>query len=131
MSDTVRLPAGTTVYSCPLEACEWTYAEPPMTTAEIAATMGEDPSAVLLRHVMPAEVAARGHMEAHDLIEWVQEIGRLQRAEADAVRVVAILLRKLGGTAVISEAELAHERGTLVRSPTLAGFTLALGTDLR
>ncbi len=76
--------------------------------------------------MMPIEVAARAHMETHDLVEWVQEIGRLQRDVTDAHRIVAILLRKLGGSAVISEADQLHERGTLIRSPGLMCFGLTL-----
>lgn len=126
MSETEQRPAGAVIYSCPLEACEWTHAELPLTEAEIAATMGADPAAVLLRHVMPAEVAAEAHMRSHSLLEWVQEVGRLGREVSDAESVVAILLRKLGGSAVITMAEQTAGRGTLVRSPDLCGFTLTV-----
>ena len=124
MSETGRLPAGTAIYSCPLEACEWTFTELPLTEAGIERP--GDGTAVLLRHVMAAEEEAKAHMETHGIVEWVQEIGRLQRTEQDARRVVAVLLRKLGGSAVISEEEQLRERGTLVRSPGLMCFSLTL-----
>lgn len=137
--ETANLPAGTTIYGCPLEACEWTHAEPPPGTvmaeapsppAGNAATLDEaiteSAFATVRDWLTGADRVAGAHLKTHSLIEWVQEVGRLQRDVTDAHRVVAILLRKLGGGTVISEEELVNEHGTLARSPDLCGFTLAV-----
>lgn len=139
MSETERLPAGTAVYHCPLEACEWTHAEPPPGTGITEApsspagnartldeAIAESTFATFSDWLMGVERVLKAHLKTHSLLEWAEEVGRLQRAEADALRVAAILLRKLGGGTTISEEDLVNERGTLVRSPDLGGFSLAV-----
>ena len=78
MSETGQLPAGTTIYECPLSACSWTYAQVPLTVEQLAASMDEPVIVTALRQVMPAENAIREHLETHTLLEWTQEIMALR-----------------------------------------------------
>jgi hypothetical protein len=77
MSESGQLPAGTTVYQCPLSACEWTYTQIPLSVEQLAASMGEPVFLAALREIMPTENAIRDHLETHTLVEWVQEVQRL------------------------------------------------------
>ena len=115
-----ELPAGTAIYHCPLEACEWTHAEPPP-GAEIAEApsplagdartleeaIAESTFAAMRDWLMGAERILTAHLKTHSLLEWVEEISRLNgrieglrgevrnlsREKDDAHRAVAILLR--------------------------------------
>lgn len=91
MSETERLPAGTTIYHCPLEACEWTYAQPPPGTeiAEMpsvpvgyAATLDEAISqgvfATMTDWLGGADRVLEAHLKTHSLLEWVQEVTALR-----------------------------------------------------
>jgi hypothetical protein len=81
-------------------------------------------------HAMNMEGIVREHLETHPLIEWAREVMRLrnenERTGRDAGLTVAVLLHRLGGSAEISDADMAAESGTLVREPVMHGFRLAV-----
>ncbi|HEX5568681.1 MAG TPA: hypothetical protein VFY14_17445 [Streptomyces sp.] len=90
------LPAGTTVYECPIAACEWTFAQSaPDVTAPgpvvPGATLEESVSlaslAIMREWLAAAEPVIEVHLKAHTLLEWVTEIMRLRRATAGTVAV--------------------------------------------
>jgi hypothetical protein len=74
------MPAGTTVYYCPLSACGWVHPEAPITPDEVAVTFGELAADVIGARLAAVEDAVREHLETHTLLEWVQEITRLRSA---------------------------------------------------
>jgi hypothetical protein len=86
MSDTDQLPAGTTLYHCPL--CEWTHAELSMSETELIASLGDPVLDVLRRRAMAVEVQVASHLSTHPLTEWAREVARL-RAEIDRLSVIA------------------------------------------
>ena len=117
----------TTRMHCPISSCEWHHDDPGPSAAGAFAT---DPNAVMTAHVMNMEGIVREHLETHPLIEWAREVMRLRNENQQGGRVagltVAVLLRRLGGSAEISDADMAAESGTLVREPVMHGFRLAV-----
>ena len=112
---------------CPLGSCDWHHDDPGPSAAD-AFTM--DAGGVAAAHAIAVESIIREHLEAHPLIEWAREVARLrdenQRADRDATLVVTVLLRRLGGSAELHDADLAAASGTLVREPVPDGFRLSL-----
>ena len=111
-----------TRYECPVGPCEWTLDDPgPDPSEGCGDTIEEVAYSALRAHMLRAEAAIRGHLEDHGLLGLVQEIVRLRAAarleEQGALAVMAILLRRLGGTAEITGAEIAAESGTVHREP--------------
>ena len=140
MSETGQLPAGTTVYQCPLRTCTWTYADLSPVEQKLWGFFDMPPGIALIQEMAVLEAGVEAHLETHSLLEWVTEIkdlrAELDKATADAQRetrndllTVCVLLRKLGGTAVMTDAELAAENGTLVRCPHPLGFGLMVRDD--
>ena len=91
--ETERLPAGSTVWHCPLSSCEWMYAQPapgteiaetPSAPAGSAGTLSEAIEQVAFAAVMDwylgAERVLEVHLRTHSLLEWVQEVQRLREA---------------------------------------------------
>lgn len=76
----IGLPAGSTLYHCPLSACDWTHAELPMTAGELAASLAEPVLDVAVRRALAVEDEVAAHLAGHSLLEWVTEIGRLRGA---------------------------------------------------
>jgi hypothetical protein len=140
-------PSGTRVIShCPVSACGWQHEEPPPSFEGAEGLTVEDLAAdATRRHFAALEEVVKAHLETHSPLEWVQEVRRLggsldgQRAESrrlaveaararrelqDAVLIAAVLVRKAGGSVAVSDADLAAWDGTLVREPSMDGFTL-------
>lgn len=116
-----------TRHGCPIGPCPWTWDDPgPSGTV----ASDDDITAILLEHAVAAEAIIRGHLETHSMLDWVTEISRLQqerqRAERDGDRIAAILLRRLGGMAEVTDAELTAEDGMLIRHPVPHGFRIGL-----
>ena len=146
-TDQDALPAGTTVYHCPLPACEWTFAQAPpgdawpalpvITGESLDKAISRASMAVMarvLRQVRGSAGGPPGH--AHDL-EWVTEINRLRerldkagtaqwRTGSAALLLAAILLRRLGGEAFISDADQVSEDGVLCQMPDRDGFRISV-----
>lgn len=122
-----------TVYFCPL--CDWEHVQPqiggyhlgaePFTAGKLAAQLAE------------VESALGGHLGTHQPVEWLTEVNRLrhelsrrdadhQAAERDSVLIAAILVRKLGGSTMVTDEEAASESGTLTRIPAMHGFRLTV-----
>jgi hypothetical protein len=125
------LPSLITRYECPIGPCPWTHDDPwPDALEGSGATVEEAAFDAMLKHVTRVESAVKAHLETRPLIEWVQEIQRLRaehwRGDRDARVIAAILLRRLGGSAEIADAEMAAEQGTLFREPTAPGFRLSV-----
>jgi hypothetical protein len=120
------LPRQVTRLECPIGRCPWTYDDPgPSGTAAFA-----DVAALMTAHAMDVEGVVREHLETHPLIEWARELARVRGEKTAEIRAasatVGVLLRRLGGPAEITNAELAAEQGTLYREPTASGFRLAV-----
>lgn len=108
-----------TRYECPIGPCPWTTDD-----AEIAGggpRYFDSTAAMLADYLQCAEAVIRGHLETHTLLDWATEIQRLHtehhREEQAALTVTAILLRRLGGSAEVTDAEMAAESGTVHREP--------------
>lgn len=115
-----------TRFFCPVSRCDWTHDDPGPVLPAYAA----DPAALSLAHALEMESVIREHLETHPLIEWARELAKA-RSEKDAQArgvslTVAVLLRRLGGHAEITDAELAAEQGTLTREPVPDGFRLTV-----
>lgn len=135
-SETEALPAGTTVYYCPL--CGWTHAQLPPTEREIIEVADEPAVTVLRRRLAGVEAEVEAHLNTHPLLEWLTEVTRLRGevdrltkgvtlAECDAVLAVGILVRKLGGSVTITAEEAAYASGILMSYPEQNGrFVLAV-----
>jgi len=118
-------------YECPIGPRPWTLDNPgPDPSEGCGQTIEEIAFSAVRAHLLRSEAAIRGHLETHSLLEWAQEIQRLKterwRSDKDALAVAAILLRRLGGSAEITDAELAAERGILQREPAIHGFRLSV-----
>jgi len=132
-----------TIYECPLAACPWKGTGPPPPPGE-AITSDADIWRFLRDRAMAAEEVVRAHLETHTLLEWAQEVMRLReeltatlesldcadrkmrREAVDSSYIVAALVRKLGGSADIDDADMTGGQGMLVREPRAHGFTLEL-----
>jgi hypothetical protein len=132
-----------TVYECPLAACPWKGTDPPPERDEVIASEA-DVWRVMRDRAVAAEEVVRAHLETHSLLEWVQEVMRLRgeltatleslddanrkmrREAVDSSYVVAALVRKLGGSVDVSDADMAGGQGMLVREPSVHGCTLEL-----
>jgi hypothetical protein len=142
MSEPEALPAGTTVYFCPL--CGWSHPQLPPTERELMEAIEETPVVYLRRKLGSIEAEVEAHLNTHGLLDWLTEVSHLrseldasqeafrrldaerQNAERDAVLVAAALTRKLGGSALVTDLDLVQEDATLVRVPEMHGFTLTL-----
>jgi hypothetical protein len=121
-------PPGTRVVSCcPLSKCLWQY-EDPLPPCGAGATIDEAVRDALAKHFAAVEDVVRTHLETHPLLEWVQEVTALQadlwREKRDAGMVAGLLVRRLGGSAFVSDTELRNPGGTLRRIPAANGFIL-------
>lgn len=116
-----------TRYTCPISVCPWVHDDPGPSTA---GAFTSDPAAIAAAHMLGMEGTVREHLETHPLIDWAREIARLRedaaRTGRNASTVAVILLRRLGKTAEITDAEMAAEQGTLVREPVPHGFRLTV-----
>jgi hypothetical protein len=116
-------PPGTGLFiRCPLSACQWQHDDVPL----VEGTFSDAWEALLAQNVALEDVI-RTHLETHTLLEWAREVTRLQtqlEAQARDAPIAAVLVRRLGGQAPISDAELAAETGTLVREAVPFGFIL-------
>jgi len=87
MSDTTWQPPLVRL-SCPLPDCTWVYDEPSpwplMGTAKPDAT--PDVLAAMFMRSARSEEIVRSHLETHSLLEWVQEIQRLNGIRANVTR---------------------------------------------
>lgn len=84
-------PPGTAVYHCPLPECEWTFTHSPPDSSSPAGpvpaiagetldeTIGRAALAISMQWYAEAEDALEVHLSTHTLVEWVTEIGRLNR----------------------------------------------------
>lgn len=73
MSETGNLPAGTTLYHCPL--CEWTLPDLPI-HVELWTEQG---ALEVMKHRAGAiERDVKGHLSSHSLLDWTQEVQRLR-----------------------------------------------------
>jgi hypothetical protein len=142
VSQAQDLPAGTTVRYCPL--CPWTHNQLPPTERELMELASEPVTTYLRRQYEGIEAELEAHLSTHGLVDWLTEVNRLraeqdtvrseltrvaaekQRSERHALLTTAILVRKLGGTAQITDAEMAAEDGTLVSIPEMHGRTLTV-----
>jgi hypothetical protein len=88
MTETGDLPAGTTLYHCPLPECGWTLAQPPpdpfapvpvITGESLDETIGRASMAIMREWYAETEQALEAHLGTHTLLEWMQEIDRLNR----------------------------------------------------
>jgi hypothetical protein len=109
-------------YACPIGPCKWTWDAPDSELPDLYA----NPSALLAAHFANAEGVLRAHVETHSLLEWVQEVTSLQaelrREKRDAGIVAGALLRRLGGSAFVSDSEARDTSGALRRVPVANGF---------
>ena len=132
-ADPAPLPPGTVLYHCPL--CEWAHAEHPVSETELIASLGDPVLDLALRRAMAVEVQVASHLSTHPLTEWVREVARLReeldksrtatwRTGSGAILLAAILLRRLGGEAFISDAEQVSEGGLLSQMPERDGFRI-------
>lgn len=116
-----------TIYECPLAACPWKGTDPPPPPGE-AITSDADIWRFIRDRAMAAEEVVRAHLETHSLLEWAQEImrlrGELDRERRDSGIVAGSLLRRLGGSAFVSDSELSGMSATLRRIPVANGFIL-------
>jgi hypothetical protein len=73
MTEIGDLPAGTTLYHCPL--CEWTRADFP-----IHAELWTEQSALeVMKHRADAiERDVKDHLSSHSLLDWAREVQRLR-----------------------------------------------------
>jgi len=78
---------GTTVYHCPL--CEWTHAELPMTADDLTVSLGRPALDVALDRALVVEDEVKAHLSSHSLLEWVQEVQRLNEALEHAKAALA------------------------------------------
>jgi hypothetical protein len=82
---------GTTIYHCPLPACEWTFTQSPpdpfspagaipvITGESLDEAMARASMAILREWYGESEQALEAHLGTHTLLEWVTEIDRLNR----------------------------------------------------
>ena len=74
--------------SCPLPDCSWVYDEP--SPWPLMGTAGPDaaPDALAARFMRSAqsEEIVRSHLEDHPILEWVQEVQRLNGIRAHVAR---------------------------------------------
>jgi hypothetical protein len=142
MSETEALPAGTTVYFCPL--CGWSHPQLPPTEQELMEAAADPIVTYLHRKFRDVEAAVEAHLNTHGLLDWLNEVSRLrseldasqeafrrleverQNGERDAAMVAAVLTRKLGGTVLVTDLDLVQESAALVRVPEPHGFTLTI-----
>jgi rubredoxin len=79
-SETEALPAGATVYRCPL--CDWVFAQPPGDAGiRPAADIFEAISAAMARaeaELTAMEAAVQAHLGTHGLLDWLTEVTRLR-----------------------------------------------------
>jgi hypothetical protein len=54
------------------------------------------------------------------------EVAQFRKDARDALLVVTVLIRKLGGHALIADADLAVETGALIRFPEMGGYSLTI-----
>jgi hypothetical protein len=106
MSETERLPAGTTVYHCPLSLCTWTHAELPISEEELAASLDCPVLDVALRRALAVENEVAAHLSSHTLLEWVTEIMRLRRVADAAAEWDAFLSASAAMSYVLDAREL-------------------------
>ena len=86
------LPAGSTLYRCPLPDCPWTHGEFPPAAGDpepLAATFDGAAATLARQLALGAEQGIRAHLETHTLVEWVQYISRLQDEAARLRRVAS------------------------------------------
>jgi hypothetical protein len=108
MSDTEQLPAGTTLYHCPL--CEWTHAELPMSETELITSLGDPVLDVARRRAMAVEVQVASHLSTHPLAEWAREVTRL-RDELGKARNRSGVMTATDYRRQFSLQQLARDRG--------------------
>lgn len=116
-----------TRYECPIDRCPWTWDEPEPELPSLA-DIAANPFGLLTGRFANSEAVLRAHVETHSPEDWVREImrlrGELDRERRDSGLVVGVLLRRLGLSAFVSDAEMTGPHGTLQRIPVAHGFIL-------
>lgn len=106
MTDTIRS-------FCPLD-CGWHYDRPEPDPTELACarpdlTSFEIAQILITGQLQQDEEVIRGHLETHELLEWVQAVARLRQAEAERDRL-SVLLEKIRDLAATDTCcDLRHE----------------------
>jgi hypothetical protein len=83
-------PAGTTVYSCPLPECRWTFTQSPpdpfapgvATGTSLEESLQRAEMAIMAEWLAEAERAVGAHLATHTLLEWVTGVNRLSGTES-------------------------------------------------